>query len=84
MMERTHRSWEEDALINDAHDEDFSLNNLAIFQENLSSQVVESETQTVVPLDNTQNEFISQPEQPDKGTSLNNFHYPPFAHFSKR
>ena len=56
MAEHTHRSWEEDVLINDAPGEEVSLNNLLIFQADNFLQVVESENQTIVPPNDAQNE----------------------------
>ena len=43
MTELTNRSWEEDALINDAPGEEFSLNNLLTFQIDHSLQITEDE-----------------------------------------
>ena len=80
MIEHTHRSWE-DVLINDTPGEEFSLNNLLIFQGDNSSQVVESENQTIVPPNDAQNELITQHEPPDQGKDLSNFRYPSVVHF---
>ena len=48
MTELINWSWEEDILINDAFGEEFSLNNLFIFQANSSSHVVEGENQASI------------------------------------
>ena len=45
MIELINTSWEEDVLINKTSGEEFSLNNLFIFQANSSSHRVESENQ---------------------------------------
>ena len=45
MTELINPSWEEDVLINKTFSEEFSLNNLFIFQANSSSHIVESENQ---------------------------------------
>ena len=65
MTELTNQSWEEDVFINDAFGEEFSLNNLFIFQANSSSHVVERENQVVLPSTGTQNELVNQHEPLD-------------------
>ena len=59
MIELTNQSWEEDVLINDAFDEEFSLYKLFIFQSNSSSHVVESENQVVLHYTDTQDELVN-------------------------
>ena len=79
-IERTHRTWGKDVLINDAPGEEFCLNSLLIFQADNSSQIVENENRSIVPPNDAQNELITQNELSDQGTRLSNFRYPSISH----
>ena len=52
-------------LINDSFGEEFSLDNLFIFQANSCSHVAKSENQALSPSTGTQNELVNQHEPPD-------------------